>query len=123
MPINTSSFSRPDYTLGAFPMRAFRASLFVALGALLCSCGGDRRIDLDSALQSTSQGDFRLIVFTDQFVSFQQDGFHKYQYNFTPPLPQTVVDQIKSAADQARSKKHEVHIEDSRASTNNTPGA
>jgi len=104
-------------------MRAFQTFLFVAAGALLCSCGGDRRIDLDSALQSTSQGDFNLIVFSDQFISFQRDGSHKYQYYFTPPFPQTVVDQIKSAADQARSKKHDVHIEDSRASTGNTPSA
>ena len=110
-------------SLGAFPMRAFQASLFLAVSALLCSCSGDRRIDLDSALRSTSQGDFNLIVFTDQFISFQRDGFHKYQYYFSPPLPQTVVDQIKSAADQARSKKHEVHIEDIRASKGNTPSA
>ena len=98
------------------------AFLIIVVGALLCSCGGDRRIDLDSALRSTSRGDFNLIVFTDQFISFQRDGHHKYQYYFTPPLPQTVVDQIKSAADQARSQKHEVDIEDSRASAGNTPG-
>lgn len=108
---------------GAFRIRAIQASLFAGFAALLCSCGGDRRIDLDSALRSTSQGDFTIIVFTDQFISFQRDGFHKYQYYFTPPLPQTIVDQITSAAAHSRSKKHEVQIEDIRASHAKMPSA
>jgi hypothetical protein len=108
-------------SIGAVPLRVLRTFLLLAVGALLCSCG-NRRIDLDSALRSTSQGDFHLIIFTDEFISFQHDGYHKYQYYFSPPLPQAVVDQIQSAADQARSKKSDVHIEDFRASAVHAPG-
>jgi hypothetical protein len=99
-------------------MRALKTFLVIVVGTLLCSCGGDRRIDLESALGSTRQRDFTLVVFTDQFISFQKDGFHKYQSYFSPPLPQTVIDQVRSAVEEARSKKHEVYIEDARASTN-----
>ena len=87
--------------------------------ALLCSCGGECRIDLESALRSTKKGEFDLIVIAERFVSFQGPGLfipRKCQYYFSPPSPHGVVAKIKTAADEARAKKLEVHIWDNRGS-------
>ena len=104
-------------------MQTFQSLIITALTLSLSACSGDRRIDLDSALRKTGEGEYSLIVITDQFISFQKDGFHKYQYYFTPPLPATALDQIKAAAERARTNHHEVHVEDMRASTNDQPSA
>jgi hypothetical protein len=102
-------------------MRTFQNLILTALTLFLSACGGDRRIDFDSAVRSTADGEFSLIVVTDKFVSFQKDAFHKYQYYFAPPLPVTALDQIKTSAERARANHHEVHVEDIRDSTNNQP--
>jgi hypothetical protein len=87
----------------------------VVAATLFCSCHREQRIDIDSALRATSNGQFPLVVITDDFVSFQAGAFQKRQYYFTPPLPESVVVQLRAAVDEARAGKHEVHLEDIRS--------
>jgi hypothetical protein len=100
-------------------MRAFQGTAISVILIIHCSCGGECLIDLESALRSTRRGDFDLIGITDNFISFQRNARpfpEKCQYYYSPPLPKTTVDEIRSAANECRAKKHELHIMDARKS-------
>ena len=99
-------------------MRFSRGLLIVALTGLISGCDDDRTITLETALARTKQREYNLIVLTDDLVSFQKDGHHKYQLAFTPPLSDKIAAKIHEAAQQA---KPPVQVWDSRASKNNAP--
>ena len=86
----------------------------VAIGIGLRYVNAHRTIAIDSAVRSTRRGDYSLIAVSENSISFQKDGSHKYQYYFSPPLPPPVVEELKSAVREARAGKHQVFIMDSR---------
>lgn len=94
-------------------MRISRCLSIIALVVLISGCeGDDRTITLEAALARIKQGEYSLIVLSDDIVSFQKDGIHKYQLISTPPLSEQVASKIREAAQQA---KPPIQVWDARA--------
>ena len=86
--------------------------------SLISACDDNRTVTLEMALARTRQREYNLIILTEDLVSFQRDGTHKYQLAFTPPLSDELVAKINEAAQQA---KPAIQVVDARTPKKNEP--
>lgn len=90
--------------------------LLLTISSLLGCTPDKRTIDLESGLKRTSDGEFTLIAIGDEFVSFQRDGWHKYQYYYKAPLPETDMARIRAAVIEGQKKGFRIEITDANGS-------
>ena len=89
--------------------RVFVPLIGVLIALVLGACHAPRTITLEEGLRGTHNGDYVLVVVTDEMVSFQS-RYHKDQYYFRGALPEAELIQIQTATEQSRALGHSVEL-------------
>lgn len=86
----------------------------IALTSCCIGCGSWRTVTLEEGLRNTQAGKYTLVAVTDDFISFQVDGFHKYQFYSDRSSIAAAVPRLEKAVEAAIKTGHGVAIIDAR---------